>query len=131
MFGDDTSSLLYRVAKMLLDDQYVMSPWVRKMPLKVVLGAGMGLNWAGDVADLVMYILFELTWATKPSVAKDFSVHVYLRYRDDILVCGTPHPTADGEHGVGKLISELIRRAASTELLRGGQTLYIYIYIYP
>ena len=80
---DVECDLIPRVCSTLLTNQFVSFNGVF---FKVVLGAGMGLNYAGELADLVFTILCEPAQIPNaPRLFRSSSLLFYTRFKDDIL----------------------------------------------
>ena len=66
--------------------QFVYSQQLQKL-YRVNQGSGMGQVLSRDVADGVFFSLCEDGHASRPIVKENSCIHLYVRYRDDILVC--------------------------------------------
>ena len=59
---------------------------------EVVVGSGMGIGCSGDVSDLALAIMAEISYALDPRVQAKYEIDLYVRFRDDIFIIigGTP-----------------------------------------
>ena len=68
----------------VLKNHFVLHPLNTRDVLKVVLGAGMGLPCAGDIADAALLAKLDL-WVITPQMRRQFSLHWYCRFKDDLI----------------------------------------------
>ena len=70
--------LVGRIVSLLLNNQFVKVESLGET-YQVTTGAGMGLNFAGELADLVLF------WLAERSISNPF-VQYYGRFKDDVLI---------------------------------------------
>jgi hypothetical protein len=73
-----------------LDNQFVTSRFLPDDIYKVTVGAGMGLVFAGEVADTCFFNMVERGFTTNEKLLRRFGVHFWRRFKDDILVVYDP-----------------------------------------
>ena len=81
-------SLYREVLTYLLDNQYVEDTVGQSVTkhFRVVLGAGMGVPYAGDLCDITFWFLAERNFVDNKIVLNKFSIYSYHRFRDDVLI---------------------------------------------
>ena len=77
--------LIREVVKCLLNNQFLKTDHTDDR-LQMVLGAGQGLNFSGELSDLALLTIVELPMALKESVRNAFGILEMFRYRDDVLI---------------------------------------------
>ena len=81
--------LFQAILSHLLDNQYIKDDAKSQRTAciyKVILGAGMGIAYAGDLCDATFWFLAERQFADNKNVLDKFSIYAYFRFRDDILI---------------------------------------------
>ena len=70
---------------LILTHQYVFCRSTDKH-FRVNTGSGMGQILSGDLADLNLFQMIEASFANLSFIRKAHHIHMYCRYRDDILI---------------------------------------------
>ena len=97
----------------ILESQYVRDD-VSGRVFSVGSGSGMGQILSGDVSDLVCWDLCEAGWASRADIQAAYGVHLYVRYRDDILIIYSRQEAAISEStGLSGFIRGMKERAGS------------------
>ena len=102
----------------LLDNQYIKDDTDkhgRTRSFKVILGAGMGIAYVGDLCDATFWFLAERQFADNIHVHKRFSIYAYFRFRDDILII------AGGTSVSRQRFLQVLRQKASFWVLKVSQ----------
>ena len=69
----------------LLQNKFVKSAWTDGV-YQCVRGSGMGLNFSGELSDVVFYYLCEKRWIMRPCVWTKYCILGYWRFKDDALL---------------------------------------------
>lgn len=75
-----------RVIDFLLTYQFVKSDYLPHRVWQVCVGAGMGLNFSGELSDAAFFTMAEEWMLVEPGKLETFGVLKYWRFKDDILV---------------------------------------------
>ncbi len=78
--------MVRKVAKFLMEHQWVESDLVPGRLFKVRRGSGMGLRHSSSVCDAALLALSEIPFALVDAAKKKFGIKSYYRFRDDIWI---------------------------------------------
>ena len=98
--------------ELLLSEQYTRCDELdpsNKLVHQIVKGVGQGLPHAGDLADLIWFLVVESGWAVHHGIQKEHSILDYFRFRDDMVII------ADGAYmdQVHTYLNGIIERAGT------------------